>query len=170
MYRGLGGSRPTQRTELVGPLDQPGEALAQLQAEPGRVIGTLTREYVDNFAAQFLTQPYGGFDLVFLRKGSDYYYGMWFYAYVLTIAGTIIVIGGLRAGGIFASGAVLILGLIVSRTIPHLILASDYRHRAPLEPFLILLASVAAARFAAQALTSAQPDVANSTSLGSRGR
>lgn len=144
MYRGVGGSRPTSRTELIGPLEQPRAALAQLRDEPVRVISTLAREYADNFAAQFLTQPYGGFDLVFLRKGSDYYYGMWFYAYALTVAGTIIVLSRIPAGGLYASGAILIVGLIVARTVPHLILASDYRHRAPLEPFLILLASVAA--------------------------
>jgi len=38
---------------------------------------------------------------------------------------------------------VLVIGLIASRTVPHVILESNYRHRVPIEPFLILLASVA---------------------------
>lgn len=144
MYRGEGGSRPSAREALVGPLEQPQAALTQLINEPRRVVGTLARDYADNFAAQFLTQPYGGFDIVFLRKGSDYYYGMWFYAYALTIAGAWLVARQIPGGGFLGSGAILIFGLLVVRTIPHLMLESDYRHRAPLEPFLITLASVAA--------------------------
>ena len=144
MYRGLGGSRPTLRPELIGPLEQPQAALAQFRDQPVRVVTTLAREYADNFAVQFLTQPYGGFDLFFLRKGSHYYYGMWFYAYVLTLVGAIVLVRRMPTGGLVASGAVLIIGVIVARTVPHLMLASDYRHRAPLEPLLILLASVAA--------------------------
>ena len=145
MYRGEGGSRPSERAALVGPVEDPRGALTQLASEPGRVIGTLAREYRDNFAVQFLTQPYGGFDIVFLRKGSEYYFGMWFYAYALALAGVVLVAKQVRRGGVMASAAILILGLLVVRTIPHLMLASDYRHRAPLEPFLILLASVAVA-------------------------
>ena len=62
-------------------------------------MATLTRAYAKNFAVQFLTQPYGGFDLVFLRKGSDYYYGMWFYAYALTVVGTIVAVRRIAAVG-----------------------------------------------------------------------
>jgi 4-amino-4-deoxy-L-arabinose transferase-like glycosyltransferase len=155
MYRGWGGMRPTSRVELVGPLSDPSGALSQLQAEPERVLGTMAREYAENFAAQFLTQPYGGFDVVFLRKGTDYYYGMWFYAYVLTIAGVILVVRGSRRDHLQKSAAALILGLLAVRTVPHLILQSDYRHRAPLEPFLILLASVAVVAIAREVMATA---------------
>ena len=155
MYRGEGGSRPSERGDLVGPLEQPKAALTQLATEPRRVIGTLAREYADNFAVQFLTQPYGGFDLVFLRKGSEYYYGMWFYAYALTISGAWLVAKQAWSRGVLASAAFLILGLIVVRTVPHLILASEYRHRAPLEPFLILLASVAVVTVVREAIATA---------------
>jgi hypothetical protein len=155
MYRGEGGSRPTSRTELAGPLTDPSAALSQLQSDPGRVVKTLAAEYADNFAAQFLTQPYGGFDVVFLRKGSDYYYGMWFYAYALTIAGTLLVVRRLPAGSLPAAASALILGLLVARTVPHLMLASDYRHRAPLEPFLILLAAIGAVAVAREAMATA---------------
>ena len=68
---------------------------------------------------------------------------MWFYAYALTVVGTIVA-GAADAGAerLRPAARCSILGVIASRTIPHLILASDYRHRAPIEPFLILLASV----------------------------
>ncbi len=141
LYRGEGEVRSTTRTNIVGPLSDPGAAMAQIRDDPARVIGTLGRAYATNFAVQFLTQPYGGFDLVFLRKGSAYYYGMWFYAYALTVIGTVVALQRLRGGGVAAGGAMLVLGVIASRTFPHLILESDYRHRVPIEPFLILLAS-----------------------------
>ena len=145
MYRGEAGTRPTPRAELVGPLANPTAALQQLSSEPGRVVGTLLRAYANNFAVQFLTQPYGGFDPVFLRKGSHYYYAMWFYAYALACAGAILAMRRIPHGGAVASGVILIVGVIAARTFPHLILVSDYRHRVPIEPFLILLASVGAA-------------------------
>lgn len=155
MYRGEGGSRPTERTELVGPLDRPGDALAQFRSAPTVVIRKLAHDYANNFAAQFLTQPYGGFDVVFLRKGSDYYYAMWFYAYALTIAGAVAMARWFGGAPFEAAAALLVLGLIVARTVPHLLLASDYRHRAPLEPFLILLASIAAVSIVRDAMATA---------------
>ena len=141
LYRGEGEVRSTTRTNIVGPLSDPTAALVQFRDDPARVIGTLGRAYATNFAVQFLTQPYGGFDLVFLRKGSAYYYGMWFYAYALTVIGAVVTLQRTRGGSVMAGGAILVLGVIASRTFPHLILESDYRHRVPIEPFLILLAS-----------------------------
>ena len=64
------------------------------------MVGTLARAYATNFAAQFLTQPYGGFDLVFLRKGFASYYGMWFYAYALTVIGAVVTVRRIGAGGV----------------------------------------------------------------------
>lgn len=136
--------RETPRTDIIGPLADPAGALAQLRAEPAHVAGTLARAYATNVAVQFLTQPYGGFDLVFLRKGTEYYYAMWFYAYALTVAGAIVLVSGMRSGRTSTAGALLILGVIAARTFPHVILESGYRHRVPVEPFLIMLASVGA--------------------------
>ncbi len=143
LYRGEAEAQPV-RGALVGPLADPGAALAQFTSSPVQVAGTLARAYTKNFAVQFLTQPYGGFDLVFLRKGTEYYYGMWFYAYALAVTGTITVIRGITGGGAAAAGAILVVGLIATRTLPHIVLESDYRHRVPIEPFLILLAAVGA--------------------------
>ena len=143
LYRGEAEAQPT-RGALVGPLADPSAAFDQLTTAPLQVTGTLVRAYTKNFAVQFLTQPYGGFDLVFLRKGSEYYYGMWFYAYALAVAGTITAMRGLTGSGAAAAGAILVIGLIATRTLPHIVLESDYRHRVPIEPFLILLASLGA--------------------------
>ena len=133
------------RDEIVGPLADPGAAAAQLAASPGKVLGTLGRAWASNFALQFFAQPYGGFDLVFLRKGTAYNYTVWLYVYALTVGGFLLLLRGLgdpaRAAGVW-----LIVGLLVSRTIPHLIMESNYRHRVPIEPFLILLASIAVVR------------------------
>jgi hypothetical protein len=154
LYRGQAEAQPV-RGDLVGPLADPAGAAAQFTAHPAHVAGTLARAYARNFAVQFLTQPYGGFDLVFLRKGSEFYYGMWFYAYALAIAGTWFAIRLIPAGGFTAAGIILILGLIASRTLPHIILESDYRHRVPIEPFLILLASVGAVSIAREVIATA---------------
>lgn len=154
LYRGQAEAQPV-RGDLVGPLADPRAAAAQFRANPAGVAATLARAYARNFAVQFLTQPYGGFDLVFLRKGSAYYYAMWFYAYALAIAGTIVAMRMVPAGGRTASGVILIIGLIASRTLPHIVLESDYRHRVPIEPFLILLASVGAVSIAREVIATA---------------
>lgn len=127
IYRaGLEGEiRETPRTDIVGPV-------------------AVARAYAANVGVLFLTQPYGGFDLVFLRKGTEYYYAMWFYAYALTVAGAIVLLRWRRSGRVMSSGVILILGVIASRTLPHVMLESGYRHRVPIEPFLIMLASVGA--------------------------
>lgn len=143
LYTGQGDS-VRMRDELAGPLEDPGAAIGQLRQRPAFVVMTMGRAIVHNFAAQFFTQPFGGFDLVFLGKGSRYYYGMWFYAYVLASAGLVIAAGRVAAGRVHAAAIALLLGTILSRTVPHLFLESHYRHRVPIEPLLILMASVGA--------------------------
>jgi hypothetical protein len=164
LYRGQAEAQPV-RGDLVGPLADPSGALAQLEAHPIGVAATLARAYTRNFAVQFLTQPYGGFDLVFLRKGSAYYYGLWFYAYTLTIIGTIVAVRMMLAGGPAASGVALMLGLIAARTLPHIVLESDYRHRVPIEPFLIALASLGAVSIVREVMATA----ANASTSGLTG-
>ena len=148
------------RTGIVGPLTDPRAAARQLIDEPRLVIGTLARAYARNIGLQFFSQPYGGFDLVFLSKGSQYYYGLWFYAYAFAVAGIIMAIRKLRAGGPAAAGLALVLGVVVSRTLPHLFLESNFRHRAAIEPFLILLTAGAAVGFAQSLRSRWQPEQA----------
>jgi hypothetical protein len=144
MYRGEGEGTAMPRPDLISPVADPSAAARQFRDAPGHVIGTLLRSYATNFSAQFFAQPYGGFDLVFLRKGTAYHYAMWFYAYALTVIGAVITCRMMLSRRFDAAAAAMILGVIVSRTVPHLILVSNYRHRVPIEPFLILLASVGA--------------------------
>ena len=155
LYTGQGdtgqGDVVRTRKELVGPLADPGAAFAQFRQQPAFVAVTMGRAVVHNFAVQFFTQPFGGFDLVFLAKGSAYYYGLWFYAYALACAGAVIAARRVIAGGAAAVGTALVLGIILSRTLPHLVLESHYRHRVPIEPLLILLAAVAAVGLAVAA-------------------
>lgn len=143
LYTGQGDAVRT-RKDLVGPLEDPSAAVAQFRQQPALVAVTLGQAIAHNFAVQFFTQPFGGFDLVFLAKGSAYYYGLWSYAYALAGVGAVLAFRYARTGGATAMGIALVLGLIASRTLPHLILESHYRHRVPIEPMLILLASVAA--------------------------
>jgi hypothetical protein len=159
LYRGDADVGPI-RTGIVGPLTAPAAAAQQLIDEPRLVIGTLVHAYAKNIGLQFFSQPYGGFDLVFLSKGSQYYYGVWFYAYAFAIAGMILAIRRIRAGGPNAAGLVLVLGVVVSRTLPHLFLESNFRHRAAIEPFLILLTAGAAVGLAQSIRSRWQPELA----------
>jgi len=131
------------RTEIVGPLSSPAAAAAQLVNSPLLVLGTLGRAWGRNLALQFFSQPYGGFDLVFLSKGTPYYYGLWCYIYLLAAAGLIAAWRGAWGTSPRALGLALIVGVVLSRTFPHVVLESNYRHRAPIEPFLILVTTAA---------------------------
>jgi len=144
------------RTEIVGPLSSPAAAAGQLVSSPWLVLSTLGRAYGRNIALQFFSQPYGGFDLVFLSKGTAYYYGLWCYTYLLAAAGLVAAWRGAWAATPRAPGLALVVGVILSRTFPHVVLESNYRHRVPIEPFLIL---VTAAVVVSLVLTArSQPD------------
>jgi len=131
------------RTEIVGPLSSPAAAAGQFVRSPWLVVSTLGRAYGRNIALQFFSQPYGGFDLVFLSKGTPYYYGLWCYIYLLAAAGLVAAWRGARGTTPRALGLALVVGVILSRTFPHVVLESNYRHRVPIEPFLILVTAAA---------------------------
>lgn len=131
------------RTGIVGPLASPAEAAEQLVRSPLLVLGTLARAWGQNIALQFFAQPYGSFDLVFLSKGSPYSYGLWSYIYLLAAAGLWAAWRGAWGGGPRALGLALVVGAVLSRTFPHVMLESNYRHRVPIEPFLILMTAAA---------------------------
>ncbi len=150
LYRGEFDIDPL-RTVLVGPVADPVSAGRQLIDNPLLVIGTLAKAYARNLGLKFFAQPYGGFDLVFLLKGTEYFYGLWFYVYAATVAGAVLAWQRIRAGDPVAAGLAMVIGVIVSRTLPHLVLESNARHRAPIEPFLILLAAVGVAGLIAAA-------------------
>ena len=121
------------------------------------MVRTLAGAVADNFVVQFLSQPYGGFDLVFLLKGSAYHYAMWTYMYVFAIVGLTVAVRRAASDRVAALGIVLVLGLLVSRTLPHLVLESAYRHRAPIEPFLIMLTAFGVVSLVQSATARRQP-------------
>jgi hypothetical protein len=127
---------------VTTPLTDPAGALEQVRRRPLYVLATEARVARHYFAVQFFSQPYGEFDLLTLRKGSDYYFGMFAWAYLFSLIGLAIgctrVLDGDRVSPVIA----LMLGLLVFRTLPHLVLDSSYRHRVPIEPFLILFCQV----------------------------
>lgn len=133
------GSQVTGHEGLVEPMSNPAAAADQLRKQPQLVLRGLAMGVVNNITRQFMTQPYGAFDMASLRKGTQYYYGVWCYAYLLTVVGGIVVVRRIHAGDRWSGALTMVLGVIISRSLVHLYLQSGYRHRAPLEPFLILL-------------------------------
>jgi dolichyl-phosphate-mannose-protein mannosyltransferase len=152
------------RTGLARPMTDPATAWQQLRDRPLFVLATEARVIRHFFAAQFFTQPYGEFDLLLLRKGSAYYFAMFAYAYLFTVIGLAIAGRRVLDGDRLAAALALMIGLLVFRTLPHLVLDSGYRHRVPLEPFLILFCQLgfwtvlSAASRAARPLWSTVPE------------
>lgn len=123
------------------PWRDPAGAWALVREQPVTVILRVGEAVVGNFNALFLNQGYGSFDPVFLVRGSPYYFGMWWYAYCLAFAGLWLLLRQAWRAPIEHLGGWLIVGLLASRTSVHLVFQSAYRHRAPLEPYLIILAA-----------------------------
>jgi len=120
----------------------PAGALEQIRRQPLRFLGTEGRTVARYFSAQFFAQPYGEFDLLLLRKGTDYQQGMLAYAYLFVVVGMIVSCRRIIAGDRWAPVLALLLGLLVFRTLPHLLLDSSYRHRVPIEPYLVLFSQI----------------------------
>ncbi|MBI3088224.1 MAG: glycosyltransferase family 39 protein [Candidatus Omnitrophica bacterium] len=131
--------------DMVNPFLSPGGALQQLSREPLRVLGYLVRNMWGNFAVVLFSQGYGGFDPIFLVRGSPYYFGMWGYAYLFGLIGAGLMVRAILRGAPQAWGMWMVLGLLASRIGVHLIMEASYRHRAPLDPLLILVAAYGAA-------------------------
>ena len=123
------------------PWRDPASAWVLLREHPLQVVAELAKGVAANFSHLFFHQSYGAFDPVFLVRFSPYYYGMWGYAYLLTVAGFALVVRQALRRPVEHLAWWLILGLLASRTLVHLFFESAYRHRTPFEPFLILLAA-----------------------------
>jgi hypothetical protein len=130
------------RPGLAKPLTDPASAWRQLRDRPLFVLRTEANLVRHFFALQFFSQPYGEFDLLTLRKGSSYYFGMLAYAYLFVVIGLAIAWRRALGRDRFAPVVALMIGLLVFRTLPHLVIDSSYRHRVPIEPFLILFCQV----------------------------
>lgn len=127
--------------QWFNPWRDPAGAWAVFHAQPWLVIWRLLKGLAWNFQMVFLHQDFGSFDLVFLFRRSLFSYGMWWYAYLLTLVGAALMLWrGIRQP-VKRLGTWLVMGLLVSRSAVHLLLEASYRHRAPLEPYLIMLAA-----------------------------
>ena len=112
-----------------------------LKEHPVEVVVNVGQAMLGNFNAIFFDQDYGSFDPVFLVRRSLYSYGMWWYAYALAFYGLVLVFWGAVRAPVARLGWWLILVVLVSRSVVHLVFEAAYRHRTPLEPFLIMLAA-----------------------------
>ncbi|RJP28999.1 MAG: hypothetical protein C4533_04175 [Candidatus Omnitrophota bacterium] len=115
-------------------LSAPGSFLKLLYEKPSFVLRVLGNNYWMKFKAMYLNQGYGGIDPIFLYRLSNYYYSLWFYAYILTLIG---IFAAFRRYGLFGTH-LLILIFIAYRTGIHFITEASYRHRAPIEQFLLI--------------------------------
>jgi hypothetical protein len=121
----------------------PHEVVAMVLQQPGHLAWLLLKGMLGNFRAVFLNQDFGSFDLVFLLRRSTFYYGMWAYAYLLAFAGLGLVMWkGLRDGSARAAWWLIVL-VLAARASVHLLFEAGYRHRVPMEPYLIMLAAYA---------------------------
>ena len=127
--------------EWFNPWRTPAAAWALFHAQPLTVIAKLIEGVIGNFNVVFLNQGFGGFDLVFLLRSTTYYFGMWWYAYVLAFSGLWLVAREAWRAPVKRLGWWLLLVVLAARTLPHLFFQATYRHRVPIEPYLILLAA-----------------------------
>ena len=123
------------------PWRDPAGAWALFHTQPFVVVKTLAEGVLANFAMIFLDQAYGAFDPVFLVRWSPAYYAMWMYAYLLAFAGLWLVAREAWRAPVKRLGWWLLLVVLAARTLPHLFFQATYRHRVPIEPYLILLAA-----------------------------
>ena len=112
-----------------------------LSDQPLEVLARISHVVLANANEVFFNQDIGAFDPIFLVRRSLYYYGLWFYAYVAALTGLVLVGWQAIRKPIERLGWWLVLGLLVSRALVHLFFQAACRYRAPLEPYLIMLAA-----------------------------
>lgn len=100
---------------------------------PVFVYKVIFSSFFTKFKELYFSQGYGGFDMIFLYRLSDYYYALWFYVYLITIIGVFVAFKRYRLG-IHS----LLFFFIIYRTFVHFLTEAAYRHRVAIEPALIL--------------------------------
>ncbi len=123
------------------PWQDPTGARALLKAQPVKVVVNMAAAIAGNVRAIFFHQGFGAFDPVFLMRGSLYSYWMWWYAYAAAWVGLGVVLWRALREPVKRLGWWLLLVVVTSRSAVHLLFECAYRHRTPLEPFLIMLAA-----------------------------
>lgn len=118
-----------------------GAAWGLLRDQPLEVLARVSPVVLANANEVFFSQDMGSFDPVFLVRPSLYYYGMWGYAYVVALTGFVLVSWQAVRRPIERLGWWLVLGFLASRAAVHLFFQAASRYRAPIEPYLIMLAA-----------------------------
>ncbi len=97
--------------------------------------------FVKSFSELFFSQGYGGFDPIFLIRTSDYFYCLWFYAYILTAFGVVVSVFKRRLCRHSIVALLLYLYITYTAAIHILFFRAAYRYRALMEPYLISFGS-----------------------------
>lgn len=136
-----------QNQELVAmgikPLSDPKGTLRVFLNSPYRTAVIVLKTWWRAFLDLYFSQGYGKFDLFFLVRNSIFFYTFWFYAAVITITGIIYL---LFFPTDYKWVSILLFGIIVFKTIPHIFMSSRFGFRAPIDPFLIIFFSFAFGR------------------------
>jgi hypothetical protein len=127
------------RASMGSPFDNPSVANSSTTSQSTGPMTSLAKAVGHNVAVQFFTEGYGAFDLIFLRRDSSFHTTLSFYTYVFASIGLVLAAARIARGTSERALLLLVLGVIASRTVPHLLLESAYRHRAPIEPYLLML-------------------------------
>jgi len=97
--------------------------------------------FVKSFSNLFFSQGYGGFDPIFLIRSSDYFYCLWFYAYILTVFGIVVSVLKRRLCRHHIVTLLLYLYITYTAATHILFFRAAYRYRALMEPYLIIFGS-----------------------------
>ncbi len=146
------------------PWNHQDQAWRLLREQPLTVVARLGVGVVANFEYMFLNHGFGVFDPLFLVRWSPYFYGMWAYAWLLAFAGLALLVVRALRNPVARLADWLILGVLAARAGVHLVLEAGYRHRTPLEPFLVMLAAFALVRILRLDEPGATPESSLSTS------
>lgn len=115
---------------------QPMKTVKSFIDNPAEFLGVISGNFTEKIKAMFFSQGYGGFDLLFLYRLSDYYYALWFYVYILTALGMTVAC----MKYLYEPQSLFVL-FLAYRTSIHLITEAAYRHRASVEPYLLVYLS-----------------------------
>ena len=132
---------PVNMHTWFNPWRDPQGAWALLQAKPVEVVVNMATAVAGNVRAMFFQQGFGAFDPIFLMRRSLYWFWMWWYAYAVTWVGLGVVLWRCLREPAERLGWWLLLVVVASRSVVYLFFECAYRHRTPLEPFLIMLAA-----------------------------
>jgi len=144
---------PVNMHVWFNPWRDPQGAWALFRTQPLNVIMNMAGAVAGNARVLFFSHGFGAFDPIFLMRGSLYWSWMWWYAYAAAWVGLGVVLWRCLREPVERLGWWLLLVVLASRSVVHLFFECAYRHRTPLEPFLIMLAAYGFFRLISFSLT-----------------